>query len=151
MTTSPHQPNTPQNPPSNTPSGGATPHEQSQWIIRTINDFTGKIGKLEVQHDGVVKDIKKIEDDTGKISDLSCSLAGQTSWIKAMGIAISTLVLVAGWAGTEIYKFNGSQKAAAEKMDIMAKDLEQAKKANSAIIEKLDQLLESSKAPPSKN
>lgn len=150
MTSNPHQQSSPQNPPNNTASGGATPHEQSQWIIRTINDFTGKIGKLEAQHDSAVENIKKIEADTGKISDLSCSLSGQKSWIKAMGIAISTLVLVAGWAGTEIYTFNGSQKAAAEKIDIMAKDLEQAKKANSAIIEKLDQLLESSKAPPSK-
>lgn len=49
MLSSLNQPNSNQNPPSNSTSGGATAHEQSQWIIKSISDFNGEIHSLRAE------------------------------------------------------------------------------------------------------
>ncbi|MDQ2108609.1 MULTISPECIES: hypothetical protein [unclassified Vibrio] len=69
---SPHgQPNQPsQNIP--TPSGGASGHEQSQWIIRSITEFTGEIRGLRADVDHLKQSNNKID---GRTHDLGADMA----------------------------------------------------------------------------
>lgn len=142
--TSPGQPNNPQSPPTNTPSGGATTHEQSQWLIRTINDFTGKISGLEVKSDGMRRDIERIENETSKIALVDSNLSGVKSWVKGVGVAITFIVALASWGSIEMYNLNKANGVHAEKISMMSKQLEESKKDNIKILNKLDKLLEAS-------
>ncbi|EHZ2573866.1 hypothetical protein K5N30_002732 [Vibrio parahaemolyticus] len=148
--TSPNQPINPQNPPTTTPSGGATPHEQSQWIIRTINEFTGKISALEAQSQSSRRDIERVEGETCKITNIDSNLSGVRSWVKGIGVGIAVIVGFAGWGGIEMYNLNKSNAINAEKISMMSKQLDESKAANDKIQEKLDLLLDASRANENK-
>lgn len=145
--TNPNQPNNPQSPPSNTPSGGATAHEQSQWLIRTINDFTGKISGLEAKNDGLRRDIERVECEASKISGVDSNLSGVKSRVNGIGVAITAILALAAWGGVEMYNLNKLNGIHAEKISMMSKQLEESKVDNAKILDKLDKLLAVSTNP----
>ncbi|ENI4485025.1 hypothetical protein [Vibrio fluvialis] len=111
---SPHQ-DVSNNPPGNTPSGGASGHEQSQWIIKSITEFTGEIRHLraDVDHlktsnstiDVRTNDLNTVIIKTNTVLDSHCNDMAtmktqidsikRTIWI-ATG-AITAAVILAGF------------------------------------------------------
>lgn len=115
MSSSLNQPNSYQNPSSNSTSGGATAHEQSQWMIKSISDFNGEIHSLraEVGHlktsnstiENRIDDLRTTTARTSTTLDAYCSdmtamktqidSMKRTIWV-ATG-ALAAAVIVAGF------------------------------------------------------
>lgn len=133
----------PNNPPPSTPtqSGGGTPHEQSQWIIRTISEFTGKISSLEAKSEAIQRDIAKIEVDSSKVSGIDSTL---TTYIKVIGLALTIFLGLSAWGALELYNLNKQNGITSTKVEEISKQLENSEIANKQIVTKLDKLLANS-------
>lgn len=105
-------PSKPNNPPQSntTSSGGATTHEQSQWLIKSINSFSSDIGSLKADVDNIKKSTDRINDDISKISGLENQLSSMSTTISGLQkltspIAIIIMTILA-WGSFQLYEMN---------------------------------------------
>jgi hypothetical protein len=138
--TNPSQPINPQQSAA-TPSGGGTTHEQSQWIIRTINEFSGKIGSLDTKSEGIQRDIARIEGDSSKISGIDSTLKTYT---KVVSSALIIVIGLSAWGSAELYNLNKANGINSTKVENISKQLANSKNSNKEIMKRLDKLLANS-------